>query len=48
MNRLDPIEKLYNMYLEEKDTPRIVKVVVDNLDFDFDFKDRLANLYLEL
>ena len=26
MKRLDPIEELYDMYLEEEDSPRIVKV----------------------
>ena len=36
MNRLDPIEELYNMYLEEEDTPRIVEVVDNGLDFDSD------------
>jgi len=35
-NRLDPIEELYNMYSEEEDTPRIVEVVNDRLDFDLD------------
>ena len=35
-NRLDPIEELYNMYSEEEDTPRIVEVVDDGLDFDLD------------
>jgi len=33
MNRLDPIEELYDMYLEEEDTPRIVEVEDDGLDF---------------
>ena len=33
MNRLDPIEELYDMYSEEEDTPRIVEVVDDGLDF---------------
>ena len=34
MNWLDPIEKLYDMYLEEEDTPRIVEV----LDLDSDIE----------
>jgi len=34
------------MYLEEEDTPRIVEVVEDRLDFDSDNEDRLADLYL--
>ena len=33
MNWLDPIEELYNMYSEEEDTPRIVELVDDDLDF---------------
>ena len=48
MNQLDPIEKLYNMYSEEEDTPRIVEVVDNGLDFVLDNRDRLVNPYLEL
>jgi len=48
MNWLDPIEKLYNMYSEEEESPRIVKVVDNSLDFDSDKEDRLADLYLKL
>ena len=48
MKQLDPIEELYDMYLEEEDTLRIVEVVDDGLDFDSDNKDRLADLYLKL
>jgi len=33
MNQLDPIEELYNMYSEKEDTPRIVELVDDELDF---------------
>jgi len=33
MNRLDPIEELYDMYSEEEDTPRIVELVDNGLDF---------------
>jgi len=36
MNQLDPIEELYNMYLDEEETLRIVEVVADELDFDLD------------
>jgi len=44
MNQLDPIEELYDMYLKEEDTPRIVKVVDNGLDFDSDNKlDRLTH-----
>jgi len=46
MNTLDPIEELYNLYLEE--TPWITEVKDDRLDFDLDNEDRLADLYLEL
>jgi len=48
MKQLDPIEELYNMYLEEEDTPRIVEVAADNTDLESDLGDGLANLYLEL
>ena len=47
MNRLDPIEELYNMYSEEEDTPRIVEVVDDGLDFDSDVKGP-ADPYMDL
>jgi len=33
MNQLDPIEELYDMYLEEEDTLRIVEIEDDGLDF---------------
>jgi len=36
------------MYLEEKDTPRIVEVANNGLGFDLDTKNRLADPYLEL
>jgi len=38
MNWLDPIEELYDMYSEEEDTPRIVELVDDGLDFVSDVK----------
>ena len=38
MNRLDPIEELYEMYLEEEDTLRIVEIEDDGLDFVSDAK----------
>ena len=47
MNRLDPIEELYNMYLEEEDTPRIVEVENDDLDFDLDIEGP-ADPYMDL
>jgi len=48
MNWLDPIKELYNMYSEEEDTLRIVEVTVDDLNFNLDIEDRLADLYLKL
>ena len=47
MNWLDPIEELYNMYLEEEDTLRIVEVGNDDLDFILDIEG-LANFYIDL
>jgi len=47
MNRLDPIEELYDMYLEEKDTLRIVELGDDGLDFVSDIKGP-ANPYMDL
>jgi len=47
MNQLDPIEKLYDMYLEEEDTPRIVELVDDGLDFDSNVEG-LADPYIDL
>jgi len=38
INRLDPIEELYDMYSEEGDTPRIVEVRDNDLDFVSDIK----------
>ena len=38
MNQLDPIEKLYEMYLEEEDTSRIVEVEDDGLDLVLDIE----------
>ena len=48
MNQLDLIEELYNMYSEEGETPRIVEVVDDGLDFDLDNENRPADPYLKL
>jgi len=36
MNQLNPIEELYDMYSEEEDTPRIVEIEDDRLDFVLD------------
>jgi len=48
MNQLDPINEIYNMYLEEENTPRIVEVIDDRVGFDLDLEDGLADLYLRL
>ena len=47
MNWLDPIEELYDMYLEEEDTPRIVELGDNGLDFVSDI-DRPADPYMDL
>jgi len=47
MNRLDPIEELYDMYLEEEDTPRIVELADDRLDFVSDVEGP-ADPYMDL
>jgi len=48
MKQLDSIEELYNMYLEEENTPRIMEVVENKLDLDFDLEDGPVDLYLKL
>jgi len=48
MNALDPIEELYNLYLDKEAFPCIVEIDDNGLGFNLDFEDRLANLYLEL
>jgi len=47
MNRLDPIEELYDMCSEEEDTLRIEEVVDDGLDFDSDVEGP-ADPYMDL
>ena len=47
MNRLDPIEELYNMYSEEEDPLRIVELVDNGLDFDSDIEGP-ADPYMDL
>jgi len=47
MNRLDPIEELYDMYSKEEDTLRIVEVRNDDLDFVSDIEG-LADPYIDL
>ena len=47
MNQLDPIEELYDMYSEEEDTPRIVELGDDGLDWVSDI-ERPADPYIDL
>ena len=47
MNRLDPIEELYEMYSEEEDTPRIVEIEDNGLDFVLD-EEGPADPYTDL
>jgi len=47
MNRLDPIEELYDMYLEEKDTLRIIEIENNRLDLDLDVEGP-ADPYMDL
>ena len=47
MNRLDPIEELYDMYSEEEDTPRIVELGDNGLDFVSDVEGP-ADPYMDL
>jgi len=47
MNRLDPIEELYDMYSEEEDTLRTVEIEDDGLDWVSD-TEGLADPYMDL
>jgi len=47
INQLDPIEELYDLYSEEEDTPRIVEVGDDGLDWVSDIEG-LADPYTDL
>ena len=47
MNRLDPIEELYNMYLEEENTLRIVELEDNRLDLVLDVEGP-ADPYMDL
>jgi len=47
MNRLDPIEELYDMYSEEKDTPRIIEIKDNGLDLISDVEGP-ADPYMDL
>ena len=47
MNWLDPIEELYDMYSEEEDTPKIVELGDNGLDFVSDVEGP-ANPYMDL
>jgi len=46
MKQLDPIEELYDLYLEEKDSPRIIEL--GDTDLDLGLEEGLVDLYLEL
>jgi len=47
MNQLDPIEELYDVYSEKEDTPRIIELEDDGLDFVSDIEG-LADPYMDL
>ena len=47
MNRLDPIEELYDMYSEEEDTLRTVEIEDDGLDWVSDTEGP-ADPYMDL
>ena len=47
MNRLDPIEELYNMYSEEENTLKIVEIGDNGLDLVSDVEE-LADPYMDL
>jgi len=44
MNALDPIEELYDLYSDKKETLRITEII----DRESDMKDRLADLFMDL
>jgi len=48
MNCPDPIEDLYNMYLEEKEVSWIVEIVDKDLNLDSELGDGPVDPYLEL
>jgi len=48
MNAFDPIKELYNLYLEEEETPQIIEVVNDGLGWDLDMEARSVDLYADL
>jgi len=47
INQLDPIEELYDMYLEEEDTLRIIEIEDNGLDLISDIEG-LADPYMDL
>jgi len=47
MKRLNPIKELYNLYLEEKDSPRIVEIKDDDIDLALDIEGPV-DPYLDL
>ena len=48
INQLDPIDKIYDMYSEDKEILQIMEKVSNGLDMDSDLEDRPLDLYLEL
>ena len=47
IKQLDPIKELYDLYLEEKDFSKIVKVK-ENIDLNLSLEGRLVDPYLGL
>jgi len=47
MNQLDPIKELCDIYSEKKDTPKIVEIKDDGLDFVLDLEGP-ADPYMDL
>ena len=44
MNALDPIEKLYNLYSDKEETPRIMEITNEESDMG----DGLADLFMDV
>jgi len=44
MNALDPIKELYNLYSDEKETPRIIEII----DEESDMGNGPVDLYIDL
>jgi len=48
MNALNPIEELYNLYLDEEVSSYIMEIDNNRLGFNSDLEDKLADPYLKL